>query len=139
MYSCTSKARVKLRTVTATRPRVEGDLRSLGGAVFLGHVTALPICTYLVGGGQPSGSHVWPINCFAPLAINASVHDSLSVARITLRMRLPFAHNDVCAFHAARHILWDEYAVLKGSKSTLFVTLEPTACEAWMGPSLRFA
>ena len=30
MYSCTSKAHVKLRTVTATRPRVMGNLRGLG-------------------------------------------------------------------------------------------------------------
>jgi hypothetical protein len=36
MYSCTSKAHVKLRlrTVTATRPRVLGDLRGFGGAFF---------------------------------------------------------------------------------------------------------
>ena len=31
MYSCTSKANVKLRTVTATRPRVVGNLRGLEG------------------------------------------------------------------------------------------------------------
>jgi 7-keto-8-aminopelargonate synthetase-like enzyme len=72
-------------------------------------------------------------------AINASVHDSLSAPRITPRMRLPSAHNDVCAFHAALRMLRDNCAALKESKSTVFVALEPTACIAWMEPSLRSA
>jgi 7-keto-8-aminopelargonate synthetase-like enzyme len=33
-------------------------------------------------------------------AINTSVYDSLRTPRITLHKRLPFAHNDVYAFHA---------------------------------------
>jgi hypothetical protein len=40
MYSCTSKARVKLRTVTATRPRVLGDL---WGLLFVGEVSPLAV------------------------------------------------------------------------------------------------
>ncbi|KAI0265483.1 hypothetical protein BGY98DRAFT_1035618 [Russula aff. rugulosa BPL654] len=35
MYSCTSKARVKLSTVTATRPRVLGDLRHVTAPAYL--------------------------------------------------------------------------------------------------------
>jgi 7-keto-8-aminopelargonate synthetase-like enzyme len=45
-------------------------------------------------------------------AINTSVHDGLSTPRITPRARLPFAHNDVSAFHFML------CATLKESKST---------------------
>jgi hypothetical protein len=75
MYSCTSKAHVKLKTVTATRPRVLGDLRGLGGAVFFSDVS-------------PLADHVWPINCFAPLAMIQVVREVLVCVLVHVRGRV---------------------------------------------------
>ena len=63
-------------------------------------------------------------------AINISVYDSLSTPRITLRMRLPFAYNDVCISCHLR-MLRDKCTALKESKSTVFAALRSTACVAW--------
>ena len=48
----TSKARVKLRTVTATRPRVEGDTEFRRGCFFGSRYC--PSYLYLFGGGRPA-------------------------------------------------------------------------------------
>ncbi|KAF8485721.1 hypothetical protein DFH94DRAFT_152096 [Russula ochroleuca] len=35
-------------------------------------------------------------------AIHVSVHDDVRATRVSLRMRCPFAHNEVCSSHVAR-------------------------------------
>ena len=57
-------------------------------------------------------------------AIHASVHDGARASRIAVRMRRPFAHNDVRALRTALCALRDEYAALREGKSSVFVAVE---------------
>jgi hypothetical protein len=66
-------------------------------------------------------------------AIHVSAHDGACASRVAPRIRRPFAHNEVRAFHATPRALRD------GWKARAVCSLLSGAWVAWMGPPLRFA